>query len=219
VRLRDRLGISPRRQRQAVRVMQAVMVFVVGVGVWDGEPKVIINAGVALGISFLVPFLERDYGIPLDAGITLWITAAVFLHAFGTIGFPPGTTSLYQSVWWWDHMTHALSSSVIAGVGYATVRAVDEHSSDIHLPPRFVFVFILLFVLAYGVFWEILEFAIGQVAGLFGVGSVLTQYGLEDSMKDLVFNTIGAVVVTLWGTAHLNDVSGYIRERLDQRAA
>jgi hypothetical protein len=219
VRLRDRLGISPRRQRQAVRVMQAVMVFVVGVGVWDGEPKVIINAGVALGISFLVPFLERDYGIPLDAGITLWITAAVFLHAFGTIGFPPGTTSLYQSVWWWDHLTHALSSSVIAGVGYATVRAVDEHSSDIHLPPRFVFVFILLFVLAYGVFWEILEFAIGQVAGLFGVGSVLTQYGLEDSMKDLVFNTIGAVVVTLWGTAHLNDVSGYIRERLDQRAA
>lgn len=217
MRLRDRLGISARRQRQAVRVMQAVMLFVVGVGVWDGEPKVIINAAVALGISFLVPLLERDYGIPLDAGITLWITAAVFLHAFGTIGFPPGTTSLYQSVWWWDHMTHALSSSVVAGVGYATVRALDEHSADIQLPPRFVFVFILLFVLAYGVFWEILEFTIGQVAGVFGVGSVLTQYGLEDSMKDLVFNTIGAVVVTLWGTAHLNDVSGYIRERLDQR--
>jgi VanZ family protein len=80
-------------------------------------------------------------------------------------------------------------------------------------------VFILLFVLAYGVFWEILEFAIGQTAAAFGVGSVLTQYGLEDSLKDLVFNTLGAVVVTLWGTAHLNDVSGYIRERLDQRAA
>jgi hypothetical protein len=219
VRIRDRLGISPRRQRQAVRAMQAVMLFVVGVGVWDGEPKVIINAAVALGISFLVPVLERDYGVPLDAGLTLWITTAVFLHAFGTIGFPPGTTSFYQSVWWWDHMTHALSSSVIAGVGYATVRALDEHAEDISLPPRFVFVFILLFVLAYGVFWEILEFAIGQVAAAFGVGSVLTQYGLDDSLKDLVFNTIGAVVVTLWGTAHLNDVSGYIRDRLDQRAA
>jgi len=200
-------------------MMQAVMLFVVGVGVWEGEPKVIINAGVALGISFLVPVLERDYGIPLDAGITLWITLAVFLHAFGTIGFPPGTTSLYQSIWWWDHMTHALSSSVVAGVGYATVRAIDEHSEKIVLPPRFVFVFILMFVLAYGVFWEILEFTIGRVAAAFGVGSVLTQYGLEDTLKDLVFNTLGAVVVTLWGTAHLNDISGYIRERLDQRAA
>jgi len=219
MRLRDRLGIGERQQRLAVRAMQAVMLFVVGVGVWQGEPKVIANAGVALGVSLLVPVLERDYGIPLDAGITLWITTAVFLHAFGTIGFPPGTTSLYQSEWWWDHMTHALSSSVVAGVGYATVRALDEHSEEIYLPREFVLVFILLFVLAYGVFWEIIEFGIALVADALGTGTVLTQYGLEDSLKDLVFNTIGAVVVSLWGTAHLNDLSGYIRDRLDERAS
>jgi len=219
VRIRDRLGISERQQVLAVRGMQAVMVFVVGVGVWQGDPKVIVNAGVALGISLLVPWLERDYGVPLDAGLTLWITAAVFLHAFGTIGFPPGTTSFYQTVWWWDHMTHALSSSVVAGVGYATVRALDEHSEDIHLPPKFVFVFILMFVLAYGVFWEILEFGLAEGAALLGTDTVLTQYGLTDSLLDLVFNSIGAVVVALWGTAHLNDLSGYIRERLDSRAS
>jgi len=219
VRIRDWLGISERQQVLAVRGMQAVMVFVVGVGAWQGDPKVIVNAGVALGISLLVPWLERDYGVPLDAGLTLWITAAVFLHAFGTIGFPPGTTSFYRTVWWWDHMTHALSSSVVAGVGYATVRALDQHSEDIHLPPKFVFVFILLFVLAYGVFWEILEFGLAEGAALLGTDTVLTQYGLTDSLLDLLFNSIGAVVVALWGTAYLNDLSGYIRERLDDPAA
>ena len=219
MRIRDWLGISERQQVLAVRGMQAVMVFVVGVGAWQGDPKVIVNAGVALGISLLVPWLERDYGVPLDAGLTLWITAAVFLHAFGTIGFPPGTTSFYRTVWWWDHMTHALSSSVVAGVGYATVRALDQHSEDIHLPPKFVFVFILLFVLAYGVFWEILEFGLAEGAALLGTDTVLTQYGLTDSLLDLVFNSIGAVVVALWGTAYLNDLSGYIRERLDDPAA
>jgi hypothetical protein len=219
VRIRDWLGISERQQVLAVRGMQAVMVFVVGVGAWQGDPKVIVNAGVALGISLLVPWLERDYGVPLDAGLTLWITAAVFLHAFGTIGFPPGTTSFYRTVWWWDHMTHALSSSVVAGVGYATVRALDQHSEDIHLPPKFVFVFILLFVLAYGVFWEILEFGLAEGAALLGTDTVLTQYGLTDSLLDLVFNSIGAVVIALWGTAYLNDLSGYIRERLDDPAA
>ena len=219
MRVRDRLGISERRQRQLTWALELVMAGVLVVGLLNRETSVIVNAGVALGISLLVPWLERDYGVPLDAGLTLWITAAVFLHAFGTIGFPPGTTSFYRTVWWWDHVTHALSSSVVAGVGYATVRALDEHSEDIYLPPKFVFVFILMFVLAYGVFWEILEFALAEGAALLGTDTVLTQYGLTDSLLDLLFNSIGAVVVALWGTAYLNDLSGYIRERLDGRTA
>ncbi|ELZ23448.1 hypothetical protein C475_14283 [Halosimplex carlsbadense 2-9-1] len=218
MRIRDRLGITARRQRQLTWLMELVMFGIFLLGVWKVNVKIIANAGVALLIAQLVPALERDYGVPLDAGLTLWITSAVFLHAFGTIGIPGGE-SFYQSVWWWDHMTHALSSSVIAGVGYATVRALDEHSDQISLPPRFVFVFILLFVLAYGVFWEILEFTIGQVAALLGTDSVLTQYGLEDSLWDLIYNTLGAVVVATWGTAHLNGISKYIEERFEQRAA
>jgi hypothetical protein len=47
---------------------------------------------------------------------------------------------------------------------------------------------------------------------------LLTQYGLEDTMLDLVFDTVGAVVVAVWGTAYLLDISGYIAQRLDARA-
>ena len=218
MRLRDRLGVGERRQRQLTWLMEVVMVCVLLLGLWKRNVPIIVNAGVALAIAQIVPFLERDYGIPLDAGITLWITSAVFLHAFGTIGIPGGG-SFYRTIWWWDHMTHAFSSSVVAGVGYATVRAIDEHSDETRLPPRFVFVFILMFVLAYGVFWEIIEFALAEGAALVGTGTVLTQYGLTDSLMDLVFNTLGAVVVSTWGTAHLNDVSSYIEERLERRTA
>ena len=218
MRLRDRLGIGERRQRQITWAMELVMFGVLLVGFWKRNVPIIANAGVALAIAQIVPLLERDYGIPLDAGLTLWITSAVFLHAFGTIGVPGGD-SFYRTIWWWDHMTHALSSSVVAGVGYATVRAIDEHSEQTHLPPRFIFVFILMFVLAYGVFWEIIEFALAEGAALLGTGTVLTQYGLADSLMDLVFNTLGAVIVSIWGTAHLNDVSSYIEKRLERRAA
>jgi hypothetical protein len=216
VRIRDRLGISGRRQKQLTWALEVVMVGVLLVGIWQREIPIIVNAGVALLIAQLVPVLERDYGVPLDAGLTLWITAAVFLHAFGTIGIPGGD-SFYRTIWWWDHMTHALSSSVVAAAGYATVRAIDEHSEAVSLPPKFVFVFILLFVLAFGVLWEVLEFFIGLGAGALGTDAVLTQYGLTDSLMDLVFNTLGAVVVALWGTAHLQDVAGYIETRLDER--
>ena len=216
MRLRDRLGIGERRQRQITWAMELVMFGVLLVGLWKRNVPIIVNAGVALAIAQLVPLLERDYGIPLDAGLTLWITSAVFLHAFGTIGVPGGD-SFYRTIWWWDHMTHALSSSVVAGVGYATVRAIDEHSEQTYLPPGFIFVFILMFVLAYGVFWEIVEFALAEGAALLGTETVLTQYGLADSLMDLVFNTLGAVVVSVLGTAHFNGVSSYIEERLERR--
>jgi hypothetical protein len=219
MRIRDWLGIGERRQRQLTWAMELLIVGVLIVGIWQRETGVIVNAGVALAIAQLVPILERDYGVPLDAGLTLWITSAVFLHALGTIGFPPGSTSFYRTIWWWDHATHALSSSVVAGVGYATVRAIDEHSSQTHLPAKFVFVFVLMFVLAYGVAWEILEFGIALAADALGTGAVLTQYGLVDTLMDLVFNTLGALVVALWGTVYLNDLTGYVRERLDGRAA
>ncbi|MFC4359160.1 hypothetical protein ACFO0N_14530 [Halobium salinum] len=217
MRLRDHLGVSARRQEQASHAMQVVLVGIFFVGLYDLNGGVVVNAGVALGITYLPALLERDYQIPMDAGLTLWITSAVFLHALGTVGLPGMEDSFYQSVWWWDHLTHALSASVVAAVGYTTARAIDEHTDAIHLPGRFMFVFILLFVLAFGVFWEVIEFAVSLAAAALGADSVLTQYGLDDTLLDLVFNTLGGVVVALWGTAHLSDVVGAVTDRLAER--
>ena len=46
--------------------------------------------------------------------------------------------------------------------------------------------------------------------------SVLTQYGLEDTLLDLVFDTIGGLIVAVWGTAYLGDVVGALTDRLDE---
>jgi hypothetical protein len=215
MRLRDRVAISTRRQRQLTWLMEVGLVGMLFIGLDRGDTGVIVNTAVALAVTQLPPVLERNYRIQMDAGLTLWITSAVFLHALGTVGLPGSELSFYRSVWWWDHLTHALSSSVVAGVGYATARALDVHSERIYLPPQFMFVFILLFVLAFGVFWEVIEFAIGLLAEVAGTRTVLTQYGLEDTMLDLIFDAIGAVVVAVWGTAHLTGLVETIRRRLD----
>jgi hypothetical protein len=214
-RIRDNLGISDRRQRQASRAMQVTLVGLLFIGLDRGNTGIVVNSAVALAVSELPAVLERDYDIPMDAGLTLWITAAVFLHALGTVGLPGSETSFYRGTNWWDHMTHALSSSVVAGVGYATVRGLDRHTDDIHLPRRFMFLFILLFVLAFGVFWEVVEFAIGWAAVTLGSPQVLTQYRLSDTMWDLIYNTIGGVVVAIWGAAYLGDVVGAVQNRLE----
>lgn len=212
--LRDRIGIDRRRQRQLSYLLELLLVGIVFIGVERGSVTLVVNALVALGVAQLPSVLERDYDVPLDPALTLWITAAVFLHALGVVGLPGSEQSFYSTVWWWDHLTHALSSSVVAAVGYTAVRALDIHSPRIHFPDRFVFVFILLFVIAFGVLWEVLEFTLSEAATLVGNGSILTQYGLDDTLLDLVFNTLGAVVVATWGAAHLNDVSSYVVDRL-----
>jgi hypothetical protein len=214
VRLRDHLGIDTDTQARLAWAMELVLVGILLVGIWDRDTGIIVNTAVGLAVTQLVPLLERDYGIPMDPALTLWITGAVFLHAVGVVGFPGSPQNLYASVWWYDHVTHALSASVVAAAGYATARAIDLHSAEIRLPPRFMFVFILLVTLAFGVLWEVIEFTIGEAAALTGSDAVLTQYGLDDSMLDLVFDSVGAVIVAVWGTAYLSDVAGAIARRL-----
>jgi hypothetical protein len=52
---------------------------------------------------------------------------------------------------------------------------------------------------------------------MLGSAAILTQYGLEDTMKDLLFDTVGGLLVALWGTAYLSDVVGALADRLDRR--
>ncbi|MFC7227341.1 hypothetical protein N0B31_08000 [Salinirubellus salinus] len=214
MRLRDRLGLGERTQLRLVAAMEVLLVGMFLVGLQRGNTGILVNTGVAIAVTQLVPVLERDFGVQMDAGLVLWVTSAVFLHALGTVGIPgTGLTSFYRQVWWWDHVTHALSASVVAAAGYATARAYDLHSEDVSLPPRFMFAFILLVTLAFGVFWEVVEFTLAETAGVLGSGTVLTQYGLEDTMLDLVFDTVGAVVVAVWGTAHLSGLAAEMAAR------
>ena len=217
MRLRDYLGIGRRRQKQLTRLMELSLVGLLFIGIERGNTGIIVNTLIALAVTELPPIMERDFDIPMDAGLTLWITTAVFLHALGTVGLPGSDLSFYRTVPWWDHLTHVLSSSVVAGAGYATARAFDQHTDAVEFPPKFMFVFILLIVIAFGVLWEVIEFGLGGLGSLTG-GSVLTQYGLEDTMLDLIFDVIGGVVVAVWGTAYLTDVAGAVRGYLDARS-
>lgn len=212
--------ITEQRQRQLVYLLQAAMVGILVAGLVTGNAGVIVNAGIGLLVTFLPAYLERNYTFTMHVGIVLWITVAMFLHAFGTLPLPMlDFLSPYSATWWWDHMTHALSSSLVAGVAYATVVALDEHSEFVHMPPAFLFGFMLMFVLAFGVVWELLEFYISVVATLVGTETVLTQYGLEDTVLDMFYNSIGGLLVAIFGSAHLSGVSSELAEKLDLRSA
>ena len=88
VRLRDRVGLGVRRQKQATYVMELALVGIIFIGIERGSTGVIVNALVGLLVTQIPPLLERDYDIPMDPALTLWITTTVFLHAVGVLGLP-----------------------------------------------------------------------------------------------------------------------------------
>ncbi len=210
--IRKLLGISPQKQELATRIMQVCLLIMVFVGMYLGDTHVVLNAVIALGITFVPSVLTRKYYISLDPSLTLWITLAVFLDALGTLSF-------YDTVARWDHLTHSLSASVIAAAGYVTIRTVDIYTDELYIPPRFMFIFIILFVLAAGVIWEILEFLTDEMVVKFEMKAFLTQHGIDDTMWDMFFDLLGALAVATWGTAYLSDISHRLARRIEAFSA
>jgi hypothetical protein len=109
--------------------------------------------------------------------------------------------SYYDLVWWWDISLHATSGLLFGIVGFLLVYVLNENERvGIRLRPRFVALFAFAFAIAVGALWEVFEFAMDQTFGLqmqkprFGDPS-----GLTDTMWDLTFDAIGALLVSAFG--------------------
>lgn len=176
--------------------LRAVLVVILGVGLAVPNVSVTVNAGLALVVTFLPAALQRDRSVRLSPAIALWLTTAVTLHALGML-------VLYESVPWWDHLTHLVSGALVAGVGFALVRSFDDHSDAVSFPPQFVGLFVVLFTIAAGVLWEVLELVGRELARSFDMDPVLIVYGLEDTMMDLIVDALAGVLVAVLGSTVL----------------
>ena len=152
----------------------------------------VVNALVALAASLLpatVEVLARLLGgveITFGAGLSLWLAVAGCLHAYGMLG-------PYDSVQWWDHVTHTVSAALVAALAYAGLLVAARHGGPllgVGAPVLAVGVTLLA-----GVFWELLELAARRVGERFGVDPVLVHYGWRDTALDLGFDAVGALLV------------------------
>lgn len=191
-----------------VRAIQAAVAAILVAGLLARNPSIAVNAALGLGVTFLPAFLRHDRRLHLSVGVSLWVALAVFLHTIGMTG-------VYQEVWWFDHLTHAFSAALVAAAGYATVRALDEHRADLYFPRPFLAVFILLMTLALGVLWEVAEWGARELAFALSMDPVLVVYGIDDTLLDLVFDALGAIVVATVGARHLRGEVAALTDWLD----
>lgn len=199
--LGDLVGLSDTKERLLVRLLQFGLAGLAVYGLVTVRLGMAANGALALSVTLVPALLRREYDYTMNAGLVLWITLAIVLHVVGSLG-------LYSQFSWYDEITHTVSATVVAGIGYAVFRAFEQHSDAIDVPSEFRAVFIVVFVLAFGVGWELFEFGAVEVARVAGFDSPVTVYGVDDIVTDFVFNTVGAVLVALWGTEY---TSGAVR--------
>ncbi|MEF8774622.1 MAG: hypothetical protein V5A37_07885, partial [Halobacteriales archaeon] len=89
-------------------------------GAREGDGATVVNGAAMLVVALVPGALAVAPPSPLAArvGATselfLWTASAGFLHQLGMRG-------RYESTWWWDHLTHTVSGSLLAALLYAAL--------------------------------------------------------------------------------------------------
>lgn len=168
----------------------------------------LINTGIPLGIALVPAYVRRRYDYRLNAVLSFLIVTGAAFHAVGALG-------LYATVPGFDQVAHGIGGALVAGVGYVFVRAVDAEYDRVVIPPKLRFVFVVVFAMALGTTWELVEFSLDTASNLLGGEGLLVQYDLQDTVLDLQFDLFGALVVALWGTSYFDGARALVRCYVD----
>lgn len=171
----------------AVIALVAATVLVLAEAVRRGNGAAVVNAVASLAVTVLAvvvasfQFEGTWFVVP---ELAVWAAAAGLLHSIGMLG-------PYDSVWWWDNLSHTVSAALLAALVYAGVLVTVGES----WAPLVVAAATVGYTFAAGVVWELLELAARAAGERYDIDPVLVHYGWRDTALDLVFDVVGAVAV------------------------
>ncbi len=136
-------------------------------------------------------FLKKsDINLPVE--FSLFLTVFIYCSVFLGEG-----NDFYTKFWWWDLVLHTSSGMVFGFVGFMILYIlyrIKKFTASVFLIALFTF----SFSVAIGAIWEILEFTMDQ---LFKTN--MQRSGLLDTMKDLIVDTVGALITSVCGYFYL----------------
>ena len=149
-----------------------------------------------------------------SAAFTLFLFAAIFLGEAG---------DFYYKIPIWDDLLHLVSSMMLGLLGFSLIDILNSGKRDrpLALSPFFVALFSVAFALLFGVLWEIYEFSFDGILGLnmqkfaemSADGELVLLQGrsaLYDTMRDLITDLVGAILVSAFGYISLKLGKGWL---------
>lgn len=158
----------------------------------DGLTRNVCDQAGWLGLlGFVIAFMPdvlRRY-----AKLVLPFTYEVGLILFVFLSLIAGEyLDLYGKFLWWDDMLHFVSGLVVGYIGLLALH-IDDAKKKAVSGPWFAAVFVFSLVFTSAAVWEVFEFLVDQLAH----GHM--QYGLTDTMVDIIDAGVGAFTMALVG--------------------
>ncbi len=162
-------------------------------------PQAFFVAGIM--VVTIAPAVSRHR---LNVEIPSEIELVAVLFVFATL-FLGEVRDYYERYWWWDMTLHTSSGLLLGMLGFMIVYVLNEDRHvDMHMRPSFVALFAFFFALGLGALWEVFEFAMDHYLGTnMQPATPGDPSGLTDTIHDLIVDTIGAAVVSLFGGRYL----------------
>lgn len=128
--------------------------------------------------------------------------------------------SFYYAVPYWDTILHTMSGAMLGALGFSMIAIFNNAERiPLNLSPVFIAVFAFCFALAMGAVWEIYEFTMDSVFGtnmqkymLDNGTALIGQAALQDTMKDIIVDAIGALVMSTIGYISLKYKKGWVEK-------
>ena len=138
-------------------------------------------------VSFFPIILRRYVHIDLPLLFDFFVSLALIFH----IGNGLLDETMYIDIY--NKFTHFFSAIVVAFTSLIILYVIHEFEGDIVNNKKKVLFDIIIITIALGVIWELMEWSTDI---LFGLGS---QVDLDDTMLDLIADTLGGVVMSIIG--------------------
>ncbi len=182
--------------------MKLILIALLPYEVYIGEYLFSVATLIAIGVSLVPSIVERNYRIHLPFELDLLITLALFLHTF--MG---EWLMFYEKVWLWDKILHLYGTGVISLLAFMLVYSL-HYTRKLRLTIPFIGFFTVIFAVAMGAMWEILEFWVDNVF------AKQMQKGLADTMWDMIYDAVAGVITATMGMLYVRYSTPEKRKRL-----
>jgi hypothetical protein len=168
-------------------VLRIVLILFLVISILRKDWLWVVGCSMSILISFTPTILKRDFDITLPWVLDLMMSIAIFLHVGGVI------FNLYGIIPVYDIMTHFITSIFVGFLAFVIIYILDQYSKNLSMDVYGMAFLVVIFAMAMGVVWELFEWGIDLTFGTH------EQHGLQDTMKDLLIDTLAGIAIALIG--------------------
>lgn len=175
----------------------------------------LLQCVVGVVVMLLPSLLKKKLNLIIPS--KMMVLFALFLYCAIYLG---EVRAFYYNVPHWDTILHTFSGAMLGALGFSVINFLNKTDRvPMNLSPLFVAFFTLCFAVFLGVVWEFYEFTADSILHTnmqkFALESGQLLEGraaLMDTMKDLIVDTVGALVMAVVGYISLKYKKGWVEK-------